>query len=123
MRGNVFDLAVGVVIGAAFGRIVTALVDNIIMPPLGILISGVNFSDLGITLRRATEDSEAVVLSYGAFIDAIIQFLIVALAIFFIVRQINRFQKKEEEKQEQGEVQPPQDIRLLTEIRDLLKKE
>ena len=93
MRGNVIDLAVGVVIGASFGKIVTALVDKVIMPPLGLLIGGVDFSKLGIVLKQASLDAAgkevpAVVLAYGEFINALVQFVIVAFAIFLVVREI-----------------------------------
>ena len=123
MRGNVIDLAVGVVIGAAFGKIVTALVDKVIMPPIGLLIGGVDFSRLSIVLKEATVDAAgkevpAVVLAYGEFINALIQFLIVAFAIFLVVKAINRVHKKPEE----APAAPPEDVLLLREIRDSLKK-
>ena len=99
MRGNVIDLAVGVVIGGAFGKIVSALVDKVIMPPIGLLIGGVDFSKLAITLKAATVDAAgkevpAVVLAYGEFINAVIQFIIVAFAIFMVVKAINRLHRK-----------------------------
>lgn len=123
MRGNVIDLAVGVVIGASFGKIVTALVDKVIMPPLGLLIGGVDFSKMGIVLKGATVDAAgkevpAVVLAYGEFINALVQFLIVAFAIFLVVKAINRFHKKPEE----APAATPEDVLLLREIRDSLKK-
>ena len=123
MRGNVIDLAVGVVIGAAFGKIVTALVDKVIMPPIGLLIGGVDFSRLSIVLKEATVDAAgkevpAVVLAYGEFINALIQFVIVAFAIFLVVKAINRVHKKPEE----APAAPPEDVLLLREIRDSLKK-
>ena len=123
MRGNVIDLAVGVVIGAAFGKIVTALVDKVIMPPIGLLIGGVDFSKLSIVLKEATVDAAgkevpAVVLAYGEFINALIQFIIVAFAIFLVVKAINRVHKKPEE----APAAPPEDVLLLREIRDSLKK-
>ena len=123
MRGNVIDLAVGVVIGAAFGKIVTALVDKVIMPPIGLLIGGVDFSRLAITLKAATVDAAgkevpAVVLAYGEFINAVIQFIIVAFAIFLVVKAINRMHKKPEE----APAATPEDVLLLREIRDSLKK-
>ena len=123
MRGNVIDLAVGVVIGAAFGKIVTALVDKVIMPPIGLLIGGVDFSKLSIVLKEATVDAAgkevpAVVLAYGEFINALIQFVIVAFAIFLVVKAINRVHKKPEE----APAAPPEDVLLLREIRDSLKK-
>ncbi|MDO5610748.1 MAG: large-conductance mechanosensitive channel protein MscL [Pseudomonadota bacterium] len=123
MRGNVIDLAVGVVIGAAFGKIVTALVDNVIMPPIGLLIGGVDFSELAITLKDATTNAAgevvpAVTLGYGLFINAIIQFTIVAFAIFMVVKLINKLHKKEEP----APAEPSEDVLLLREIRDSLKK-
>ena len=123
MRGNVIDLAVGVVIGAAFGKIVTALVDKVIMPPLGLLIGGVDFSKLGIVLKQASLDAAgkevpAVVLAYGEFINALVQFVIVAFAIFLVVKAINRMHKKPEE----APAAPGEDVLLLREIRDSLKK-
>ena len=126
MRGNVIDLAVGVVIGAAFGKIVTALVDKVIMPPIGLLIGGVDFSRLAITLKAATVDAAgkevpAVVLAYGEFINAVIQFVIVAFAIFMVVKAINRLHKKPEEAPA-APPEPSEDILLLREIRDSLKK-
>ena len=123
MRGNVIDLAVGVVIGAAFGKIVTALVDKVIMPPLGLLIGGVDFSKMAIVLKEASVDAAgkevpAVVLAYGEFINALVQFVIVAFAIFLVVKAINRVHKKPEE----APAAPPEDVLLLREIRDSLKK-
>ena len=123
MRGNVIDLAVGVVIGAAFGKIVTALVDKVIMPPLGLLIGGVDFSKLGIVLKEATIDAAgkevpAVVLAYGEFINALVQFVIVAFAIFLVVKAINRIHKKPED----APAEPVEEVLLLREIRDSLKK-
>ena len=123
MRGNVIDLAVGVVIGAAFGKIVTALVDKVIMPPIGLLIGGVDFSKLSIVLKEATVDAAgnevpAVVLAYGEFFNALIQFIIIAFAIFLVVKAINRMRKPAEE----APAATPEDVLLLREIRDSLKK-
>ena len=123
MRGNVIDLAVGVVIGASFGKIVTALVDKVIMPPIGLLIGGVDFSKLSIVLKEATVDAAgkevpAVVLAYGEFFNALIQFIIIAFAIFLVVKAINRVHEKPEE----APAAPPEDVLLLREIRDSLKK-
>ncbi|SEK55907.1 large conductance mechanosensitive channel [Pseudoxanthomonas sp. GM95] len=127
MRGNVIDLAVGVVIGAAFGKIVTSLVNDIIMPPIGLLIGGVDFSALVLTLRDAAVDAAgkeipAVTINYGTFINIVIQFVIVAFAIFMVVRTINRFKHKEEAKPE-APAPTPEDVLLLREIRDSLKKQ
>jgi large conductance mechanosensitive channel len=123
MRGNVLDLAVGIIIGAAFGKIVSSLVADIIMPPIGLALGGVNFTDLKIPLRDEVLDaagkviSPAVSINYGVFFQHIIDFLIVAFAIFLLIRTINRFKKKEEPV----EVVTPAEVSLLTEIRDLLK--
>ena len=114
-RGNVVDLAVGVIIGGAFGKIVTSLVNDIIMPLIGVIIGGVNFTGLTLTVGKAT-------IAYGAFIQNVIDFLIIALCIFFFVKFINKLSKpKKEEKPK--EVKKPDDVLLLEEIRDLLKKE
>ncbi len=119
LKGNVVDMAVGVVIGTAFGKIVSSFVSDIIMPPIGLLLGGVDFSDLSLTLKPATDTSEAVTLNYGLFINTVIDFLIIAFAIFVVIKQLQRF-KKEEKKEEK---KTPEDIALLREIRDLLKKE
>lgn len=123
MRGNVIDLAVGVVIGAAFGKIVTALVDKIIMPPLGWLIGRVDFSELAWTLapaRVAADGTEipAVVIGYGDFLNTLVQFIIVAFAIFLLIKVINRIARKKEAEP----AAPKEEIVLLREIRDNLKK-
>lgn len=127
MRGNVIDLAVGVVIGTAFGKIVTSLVNDVIMPPIGMLVGNVDFSRLAITLKEASVDATgkevpAVVVAYGSFINTVIQFIIVAFAIFLVVRTLNRFKKKEEAKPA-APAAPPEDVLLLREIRDALKKQ
>ncbi|NCT67707.1 MAG: large-conductance mechanosensitive channel protein MscL [Rhodanobacteraceae bacterium] len=119
MRGNVLDLAVGVVIGAAFGKIVTSLVDQIIMPPIGYLIGGIDFSSYKWRLVEAGADGKGeVAIQYGAFLNTLIQFLIIAAAIFLVVKVINRVIKKEAA----APAPPPADVVLLTEIRDLLKQ-
>lgn len=127
MRGNVVDLAVGVVIGAAFGNIVTAFVDKVIMPPIGLLIGGVDFSDWVITLRAAAidaagEEIPAVVIGIGEFLNAVIQFLIIAFAIFMVIKGINRLNRKKAEEDEPAAPEAPsEDVLLLREIRDSLK--
>ena len=121
MRGNVIDMAVGVIIGAAFGKIVSSLVQDIIMPPIGYLTGGVDFSKLVITIKQASETNEAITINYGIFINVIINFLIIALAIFILIRQINRFKKKESVPVKTAT--PSKEELLLTEIRDLLKKQ
>jgi large conductance mechanosensitive channel len=127
MRGNVVDLAVGVVIGAAFGKIVTALVNGIVMPPLGLLIGGVNFSELAVTLKEAvvaadgTVTAPAVLLNYGGFIQTLFDFTIIAFAIFLVVKAMNSMQKKAEEAPAAPPA-PSNEEKLLSEIRDLLKQ-
>ena len=121
IKGNAIDLAVGVVIGAAFGKIVSSLVSDIIMPPIGVLTGGVDFSSLAITLKTATEDAAAVTLNYGAFINNIIDFVIIAFSIFLVIRQVNKFNKKEEKKQKE-KPKTPEDTIILREIRDSLAK-
>lgn len=127
MRGSVVDLAVGVVIGAAFGNIVTAFVDKVIMPPIGLLVGGVDFADWVITLREAAVDAAgeeipAVVIGIGEFLNAVVQFLIIAFAIFLVVRGINRLNRKQEEEEEApAPEEPSEDVLLLREIRDSLK--
>lgn len=126
MRGNVIDLAVGVVIGAAFGKIVTSLVEKVIMPPIGWLIGNVDFSDLAWTLspaKVAADGTEipAVVIGYGDFINTVIQFLIVAFAIFMLVKAVNRLSRKRAPEPEAAPA-PSEEVLLLREIRDNLRK-
>ena len=121
IKGNMVDMAVGIIIGAAFGKIVSSLVKDVIMPAVGVLVGGVDFTDLAYTLQEAKEGVEAVTIKYGAFIQTIIDFLIVAMAIFVDVKVINSMKKKEEE----APAEPPKPSNeevLLGEIRDLLKK-
>jgi len=122
MRGNVVDMAVGIVIGAAFGKIVSSFVNDVLMPPIGIALGGVDFSDLVVTLKEASGDVAAVTLNYGTFIQTVIDFIIIAFAIFMVVKAMNSLKKKEEEKPAAPPA-PPADVVLLTEIRDLLKKD
>lgn len=122
-RGNVVDLAVGVVIGASFGKIVTTLVDKVLMPPIGLLIGGADFSKLGIVLKDATVDAAgkdvpAVMLAYGEFINALIQFVIVAFAIFLVVKAINRMRPPPDA----APAGPSEEVLLLREIRDALRR-
>ncbi|MEH7508200.1 large conductance mechanosensitive channel protein MscL [Priestia megaterium] len=114
LRGNVLDLAVGVIIGAAFGKIVTSLVNDIIMPLIGLLLAGIDFKDLSFTVGDAT-------VLYGSFIQTIVDFLIVAFSIFLFIRFFNRFKRKEEEKVEEEVAVLSKEEEILTEIRDLLK--
>lgn len=95
MRGNVVDMAVGIIIGAAFGKIVSSLVKDVIMPPIGLLLGNVDFSSLALTLRAKTETAEAVTINYGVFINTVLDFIIVAFAIFIVIKQMNRFKRKE----------------------------
>ena len=118
IKGNVIDMAVGIIIGAAFGKIVSSFVADIIMPPIGVLMGGVDFSKLAITLKEASEGAEAITINYGMFINTVIDFLIIAFAIFMVIKQINKLKKKEEEKP----TELTEDILLLREIIDSLKK-
>ncbi len=120
MRGNVIDMAVGIVIGTAFGRIVSSFVSDVIMPPIGMLVGGVDFSELLYTLQQATEETAAVTINYGLFIKTIIDFIIIAFAIFMVIKGINNMKRKEEEKPAAPPAPPKQEV-LLEEIRDLLK--
>ncbi len=120
VKGNVMDMAVGIIIGAAFGKIVSSFVNDILMPPLGVLIGGVDFSDLTVTLKEAQDGAEAVVIKWGAFVQTALDFLIIAFAIFIVVRLMNKLQKKEEEAPAEPP-KPSKEEQLLTEIRDLLK--
>ena len=119
MRGNVLDLAVGVVIGAAFGKIVSSLVGDVIMPPIGVLLGGVDFSQIGWVLKPAVGDKPAVVLGIGKFIQAILDFVVIAFVIFMVVKAVNRMKREEPPAAPAG---PTPTERLLTEIRDLLRQ-
>ena len=119
MKGNVLDMAVGIVIGAAFGKIVAAFVDAVVMPALGWVIGGVDFSSLAIVLGTSAATGEPVTLGYGRFIQALVDFLIIAAAIFMALRAINRLKKPQPVT---IAAPPPADIVLLTEIRDLLRQ-
>jgi large conductance mechanosensitive channel len=132
MRGNVVDMAVGIIIGAAFGKIVDSLVKDLIMPPIGLLLGKVDFSNLFFVLRDgptpppylsidAAQKAGAVTFNYGLFINTLISFLIVAFAVFLLIRAINKLKRKEEEKPA-APVAPPEEVVLLREIRDALKK-
>ena len=125
MRGNVVDMAVGIMIGGAFGKIVSSIVADLIMPAVGLLVGGVNFTDLKITLKHAVMEgdkviSPAVSINYGNFIQVTLDFIIIAFAVFLLVKGVNALSKKKEEAPK-APVAPPADIQLLTEIRDLLK--
>ena len=125
MRGNVMDMAVGVIIGGAFGKIVTSLVNDIIMPPIGWLIGGINFTDLTLKLpvNPLTPDQDPVTINYGAFLQTTLDFLIVAFCIFLLIKGINKLSKKKEEPAPAPEApKGPTQEELLAEIRDLLKQ-
>jgi large conductance mechanosensitive channel len=131
MRGNVLDMAVGIIIGAAFGKIVSSLVEDVIMPPIGLILGKVDFSNLFLTLSgqsaptvEAAKAAGAVTLNFGIFFNTIVNFLIVAFAIFLLIKQVNRFTAKKEEAPAAPPAPPPptKDQELLSEIRDLLKK-
>lgn len=125
MRGNVVDMAVGVIVGGAFGKIVTSLVNDIIMPPIGFLLGGVNFKDLSCTLgEKLSEDGktmEAVTVNYGNFIQQTVDFLIIAFCVFLLVKAVMKIVKKKEEEPAPAKPEPTTEEKLLTEIRDLLK--
>jgi len=121
VKGNVMDMAVGIIIGGAFGTIVKSAVDDIIMPPIGMLLGNVDFSKLSIVLREAGEGTEEVAIRYGAFINSVIAFLIVAWVLFLIVKAMNEM-RREEEAAPAEPPPPPRSEALLEEIRDLLKK-
>jgi large conductance mechanosensitive channel len=121
MRGNVVDMAVGIIIGAAFGKIVSSFVQDVIMPPLGLLIGGVDFTAMAVTLKAAAGNVAAVTLNYGKFIQTVFDFLIVAFAIFLAIKAMNAFKRKQEEAPAAAAPVPRQEV-LLEEIRDLLKK-
>lgn len=118
MKGNVIDLAVGVVIGGAFGKIVTSLVDDLLMPILGVLIGGINFTDLKFVIKPAIDDAAEVAIMYGKFMQSVVDFLIIAFSIFIFIKIITFRKKKEEEKKPE----PSKEEVLLTEIRDILKE-
>jgi len=121
MRGNVMDMAIGIVIGAAFGKIVSSIVADVIMPPIGMILGGVDFASLAITLKEGSEGVEPVLLKYGVFLNTVIDFVIIAFAIFMVVKGINSMKKKEEEKPA-AQPAPSKEELLLAEIRDELRK-
>lgn len=122
VKGNVIDLAVGVIIGGAFGKIVTSLVNDLIMPLLGILIGGLNFTNLKIVVRPAVNGAAELAIHYGQFVQNVLDFVIIAFSIFLFVKALNKFKKKEEEKPSAPAIPTTQEI-LLSEIRDLLKSQ
>lgn len=122
MRGNVVDMAVGVIVGGAFGKIVSSLVSDVVMPPIGVILGGVDFSDLKLTIQSATADTAAVSINYGSFIQTVFDFIIIATAIFFAIKAINTLKSKKEEAPAAPPAPSKEEI-LLTEIRDLLKEQ
>ncbi|MDH3337641.1 MAG: large-conductance mechanosensitive channel protein MscL [Gammaproteobacteria bacterium] len=120
MKGNVVDMAVGIVIGGAFGKIVSSFVADVLMPPIGILLGGVDFSDLAVTLKAAAEGAEAVTMRYGVFIQTVVDFVIIAFAIFMVVKAMNSMKKKEEAAPAAPPAPSKEEV-LLTEIRDALR--
>lgn len=120
VKGNVVDMAVGVIIGTAFGRLVSSFVGDVVMPPVGAMLGGVNFSDLALTVKEATATAPAVVIAYGRFLQTVIDFLIIAFVIFMVVNAINAMKRKREAAPETP-AGLPKEQQLLTEIRDLLR--
>jgi len=120
MRGNVVDMAVGIVMGGAFGKIVSSFVADVLMPPIGIILGGVDFSDLAVTLKAAADGADAVLLKYGQFIQTVVDFLIIAFAIFLVVKAMNAVKKKDEEAPAAPPAPSKEEV-LLTEIRDALR--
>ena len=123
MRGNVLDMAVGVILGGAFGKITTSLVNDVFMPLIGMLIGGVDLGKLNIVPKPATDTAEAVTLGIGTFLTTIIDFVLVAFVIFLMIKTINRFRRKKEEEPEPEKPKDPTTEELLAEIRDLLKEQ
>ncbi len=121
VKGNMFDMAIGIIIGAAFSTVVSSLVEDVLMPLLGMLTGGIDLSSQAIVLKEASETSEAVLISYGHFIQATLDFLLVAISLFLVISLINRLKRKAEDEKDES-TPTPKDIELLTEIRDLLKK-
>ena len=121
MRGNVMDMAIGIIIGGAFGKIVSSFVKDVLMPPIGVLLGGMDFSSLTITVKEAVGDTPAVVIRYGAWINTVIDFIIIAFVIFLIIKGMNSLKRKEEEAPKAPPAPPKEEV-LLTEIRDLLKE-
>lgn len=121
VKGNVVDMAVGIIIGAAFGKIVSSFVGDVIMPPIGVLLGGVDFSNLAFTVKEAVGSAPAVVVSYGKFLQTIIDFTIIAFAVFMVIKAINSLKKQEAEAPQTPPEPSTQEV-LLTEIRDLLKE-
>ncbi len=122
MKGNVIDLAVGVIIGGAFGKIVSSLVNDVIMPFLGLIIGGINFTNLSYVIREAQGETPVLAIRYGAFLQSVLDFMIIAFSIFMFINLLSRLKKKEEIKISPTPELPSKEVQILTEIRDLLKK-
>ncbi|MEB3206573.1 MAG: large-conductance mechanosensitive channel protein MscL [Vampirovibrionales bacterium] len=124
-QGNAMDLAIGVIIGGAFGKTITSLVDNILMPPIGLLLGQMNFSELGVTLKPAVDLADgthvsAVILRYGAFLQSVLDFIIIAFCVFMIIKSVNTVRKLKTTQEEAIATPPSEEVMLLTDIRDLL---
>lgn len=122
LRGNVVDLAIGIVIGAGFGKIVSSLVADLITPALGFMLGGVDFKELSLSIRKAHDGMPALTLNYGAFLQTIFDFVIIAFVLFLVIKGMNTLKRRFEREQKTGEAPKPADIALLEEIRDLLKE-
>ena len=122
MKGNVMDMAVGIIIGGAFGKIVSSMVNDIIMPPIGIILGGVNFKNLSLVLKKASAETPAITLNYGSFLNTVADFIIISFSIFIMVKWMNKLRKKEEAKPDKKPEKPAEDIIILKEIRDALQK-
>ena len=122
LRGNVVDLAIGIVIGAGFGKIVSSLVADLITPVLGLALGGVDFKNLSFTIKEAREGVQAITITYGAFLQSVFDFIIIAFALFLVIKGMNTLKRRFEREQKTGEAPKPADIALLEEIRDLLKE-
>ncbi len=122
VKGNVVDMAVGIIIGGAFGKIVTSFVNDVVMPPIGALLGGTNFSSLQIIVKEAVGETPAVAIKYGAFLNTVIDFVIIVFTIFVLIKAMNNLKKKEEAPTPAAPAPTPEDIMLLREIRDSLKK-
>ncbi len=128
VKGNAFDLAIGVIIGAAFGKIVSSIVSDLLMPPIGLVLGGINFTDIKITLKQAVLDNTGKVLAapvtinIGNFVQVAVDFIIIAFVLFLVVKAMNKFTRKKEEETPPAKVEPPKQELLLEEIRDILKE-
>jgi large conductance mechanosensitive channel len=122
LRGNVMDMAVGIIIGGAFGTVVKSLVDDVIMPPIGMLTSGIDFKNLAVTIREADANTKAVTINYGSFINNVISFLIIAWAVFMLVKAMNAAESRLSLGLQPDAPPPPEEVMLLREIRDSLKR-